>query len=102
MQPSWMLHGQAAASVPWKVMPAHAQRPSSPGMNRTEAPSSQSSTTDRTEASNVKLSLPRLGLEPSDTYRVTDLWSGDSHDAQGALDAQLKPAESTILHLVRK
>jgi hypothetical protein len=56
----------------------------------------------RTEASNVKLSLPRLGLEPSSTYRVTDLWSGDSHDAQGAFDVQLKSAESTILHLVRK
>ena len=47
----------------------------------------------------IHVSLARLGLDASKTYRAADLWLGNSRDVRGSLEVKLKPAESTILHV---
>jgi alpha-galactosidase len=46
-----------------------------------------------------KVDLARLGLDNSRVYRVTDLWTGTTHETQGTLDVSLSPAQSMILRL---
>lgn len=54
------------------------------------------------EGMRVEVSLARLGLDAAKKYKVTDLWLGEQRDVQGAFDVELKPAQSTILHLIQQ
>jgi hypothetical protein len=54
---------------------------------------------DPNNSTTVSVDLGHAGLSSSATYKVTDLWTGNPSSANGSLQVNLNPAESTILKL---
>jgi hypothetical protein len=54
------------------------------------------------ESTDVKVDLERLGMDATKEYRVLDLWLGETREIRGVLEVALQPAQSTILHLIRR
>lgn len=54
---------------------------------------------DGSNSTTVTVDLGHAGLNNSATYKVTDLWTGASSSANGSLQVNLNPAESTIIKL---
>lgn len=50
----------------------------------------------------LHVELSRLGLNATQTYRMTDLWTGSTRDVIGELQFSLGPAQSQLLHLSMK
>jgi len=54
---------------------------------------------DGDNSTTVTVDLGHAGLNSSASYKVTDLWTGAASSANGSLQVNLNPAESTILKL---
>ena len=48
---------------------------------------------------NTTISLERLGLEPTVTYRVKELWSGDEQPVKETLKVTI-PAKDALLYKI--
>ena len=50
----------------------------------------------------LPIELSRLGLNASQTYRASDLWTGNTQNVTGQLQLTLGPAQSKLLHLSKE
>jgi alpha-galactosidase len=57
---------------------------------------------DGSHPAEIKADLARLGLDGSQAYRATDLWTGATREVRKALDVSLSPAQSMVLRLAKE
>lgn len=51
------------------------------------------------KSTELRVDLSRICLSATQTYHMTDLWTGNTQDVTGQLQFSLGPAQSQLVHL---